>query len=132
QLTRRIPMACDFLGMSPDGNIVACAWEPDRLNSNKQVILLVDPKSGKELKKLSGHDDRITSASFTADSSRLVTASVDKTIKVWDLKTGGLTSTLTGHGGPVLSVAVNPVGLLIASGSADGTIKLGDARGRVV
>jgi len=56
QLTRRIPMACDFLGMSPGWETLWPApWEPEQeLNSNKQVILLVDPKSGKELKKTLG------------------------------------------------------------------------------
>jgi WD40 repeat protein len=130
---KRIPLVYDFLGMSPDGKTLACAWQRDRLHSDKEEIVLVDESSGKELPtRLTGHNSRITSAAFSPDNVRLVTGSEDRTIRIWDVRTGGLTATLSGHTGPVLSVALNPTGTLIASGSADGTVKLWDASGRLV
>jgi WD40 repeat protein len=43
-----------------------------------------DALSGAEVLTLKGHTDGVTSASFSTDGSRLVTASHDGTAKVWD------------------------------------------------
>ena len=40
---------------------------------------------------------RVTSASFSPDGSRIVTASADETAKVWDATTGAEVLTLKGH-----------------------------------
>ncbi len=47
-----------------------------------------DAATGKELHVLKGHQRRITSAEFSADSKQIVTASLDQTARVWDAATG--------------------------------------------
>ena len=64
---------------------------------------------------------------FSPDSRRIVSGSVDKTLKVWDAATGQETLTLKGHTERVRSVAFSPDGRRIASGSYDKTVKVWDA-----
>ena len=48
---------------------------------------------------LEGHSESVTSCAFSGDDTRVVTASDDKTAKIWDAKTGALQTTLEGHSG---------------------------------
>jgi WD40 repeat protein len=47
---------------------------------------------------------------MSPDGKQAISASWDKTLKIWDLKAGTQLRTLTGHSGPVLGVAVSPDG----------------------
>ncbi|MQL95253.1 hypothetical protein Taro_027918 [Colocasia esculenta] len=44
-------------------------------------------KSGKLLKEFRGHTSFVNNAIFTSDGGRVITASSDYTVKVWDVKT---------------------------------------------
>ena len=46
---------------------------------------------------LSGHENEVTSAAFSPDGSRIVTASADKTARIWDAATGKEIAVLRGH-----------------------------------
>lgn len=71
-----------------------------------------------------GHAEAVNACAMTADGERAVSASVDATLKVWDLKTATLLFTLQGHTGPVTSAAITPDGRTVISGSTDGTVLL--------
>jgi WD40 repeat protein len=77
-------------------------------------------KTVKETKK------NVTSVSFSADGTRIVSGSDDGSIKVWDSVIGELINTLSGHSSQVKSVSINADGTRIVSGSGDG-IKLWDS-----
>jgi WD40 repeat protein len=64
----------------------------------------------------------------TPDGRRAISASVGKTLKVWDLRTGELQHTLAGHSRPVTAVAVTPDGRRAISASDDETLKVWDLR----
>ena len=49
-----------------------------------QTARVWDARTGAELLTLKGHTGRVTSASFSPDGSRVVTASADETARVWD------------------------------------------------
>ena len=66
-----------------------------------------------------GHTDAVLSAAFSPDGSRLVTASRDRTVKIWDAKTGTEVLTLTGHSGEVNSASFSPDGSRVITGSGD-------------
>ena len=74
-----------------------------------------------------GHFNSVTSASFSPDGQRIVTASDDHTAKVWDAATGKELLTLTGHVDSVTSASFSPDGKRIVTASEDETAKVWDA-----
>jgi WD40 repeat protein len=76
------------------------------------------------LHSFTAHSHLVSSLRVSPDGKILISGSVDKTIKIWNLATGKLLRTLKGHGDEVLAVNLSPDGKIIASGSVDTTIKL--------
>ena len=62
----------------------------------------------------------------TPDGRRAVSASDDRTLKVWDLASGTELRTLAGHDHAVRAVAVTPDGRHAVSASVDRTLKVWD------
>jgi WD40 repeat protein len=54
----------------------------------------------------------------------LVSASNDRTVRLWRVRDGVLLNTLEGNTDNVNSVAFSPDGKTVASGSSDGSIRL--------
>jgi WD40 repeat protein len=72
----------------------------------------------------------IVSFTFSPDGRYIAGASLDTTVRLWDVESGGLVATLQGHIDRVRSVAFAADGRYIASGagSADGTVRLWEVR----
>ena len=76
--------------------------------------------------ELTGHTEGVNGCAVSPDGRRVVSASWDKTLKVWDLETGAEPATLTGHTGGVHGCAVSPDGRRVVSASHDRTLKVWD------
>jgi len=68
----------------------------------------------------------VNGVAVTPDGKRAVSASSDKTLKVWDVDTGRALRTLEGHSGVVHGVALTPDGMRAVSASYDNTLKVWD------
>jgi WD40 repeat protein len=76
---------------------------------------------------LSGHTGGVWSASYNADGNRIVTASYDKTARIWDSATGKSLTILRGHQDWVMSAVFSPDGKRVVTASRDRTARIWDA-----
>ncbi|MBP7962796.1 MAG: CHAT domain-containing protein [Caldilineaceae bacterium] len=78
------------------------------------------------IRTLMGHKATVWSVAVTSDGRRAVSASSDRTVRVWDLESGENVATLMGHESLVTSVAVTPDGRRAVSASIAGTVRVWD------
>ena len=82
---------------------------------------------------LHGHVGSINDAVFSPDGKWVVTASDDKTARVWEAATGQTVSELKGHSDEIDSAAFSPDGKWVATASNDKTARVWEAAtGRLV
>ena len=71
------------------------------------------------------HHGGVTSLAIRSDGKLLVSASPDRTIKLWSLPDGALLNTFSGYANSMWpQIAVSPDGTMLASGTDDNTVKL--------
>ncbi|KAI8579101.1 hypothetical protein K450DRAFT_243862 [Umbelopsis ramanniana AG] len=80
-------------------------------------------------KSLLGHNHFVQDLAISSDGQFALSASWDKTIRLWDLNTGTTTRRFIGHTNDVLSVSFSADNRQIVSGSRDKTIKLWNTLG---
>ncbi len=90
------------------------------------AVLLFNPKDGSLIRSLEGHTAGVFSVDFNKDGSRLVSASFDKTARIWDVQSGALLMTLE-HETQVYTADFSGDDKLIASGTNNGQIVIWDA-----
>lgn len=71
--------------------------------------------------ELKEHTDPVYSAQFSPDGQRIVTASDDRTARVWEATTGKPIAELKGHSAAVSSAQFSPDGQWIVTASGDKT-----------
>jgi WD40 repeat protein/tetratricopeptide (TPR) repeat protein len=86
------------------------------------------PVNSGQLAVLRGHESEVKSVAISAGGEWIVSASTDRTVRVWDAHTGEQLEVLRGHERGVISVAISPDGERIVSGSYDDTLRVWDAR----
>src|SRR5262249_50574084 len=74
-----------------------------------------------------GHNSWVHSVAFSPGGSRIVTASEDKTARIWDAATAREIAVLRGHEDPVYSAAFSPDGSHLVTASEDKTARIWDA-----
>lgn len=93
--------------------------------------LAADEEGDVDVKKsypilLEGHSAAVTSAEFSPEGGRVVTASEDGTAIVWDASTGTLIVLLQEHSAPLTAAHFDPTGDLVVTAGLDGTARVWD------
>jgi len=106
------------VAFSPAGNSIAAGtW------SGQVTVRTLDPGAPAELRLLTGHRDAVRWLAFSPDGGRLASASLDRTIRIWDLRQARAIRVLRNEGG-VVGVAFSPDGGRIASGGQDRRVRI--------
>jgi len=111
------------LVFSPDSSMLlaseASAYSPE--------AIIWDTSNWQVTKRFKGHDHQIYGAAFTPDGSRVVTASWDKSIRIWDVQSAKLVKKVSGaHDGRIYNVVI-PRGAsepIAVSGGTDKTVRI--------
>jgi WD40 repeat protein len=125
----RIPVSA--VAVSADGSRLwaGCGanWNGPRPEGGSDHKLHLWDGPTRRVVELKGHRGAIWGIALSADGSRVVTASEDSTLRVWDGKALKSQRVLTGHEGPVYCVALSPDGAYALSGGSDKTVRLWNA-----
>jgi RNA polymerase sigma factor (sigma-70 family) len=76
------------------------ATSPDRkwiAKANAKMVGLFDAGSGKEVRRLVGHEEKVTALAFTPDGNYLASGGHDKTVILWHVSTGKTLWKFTGN-----------------------------------
>lgn len=107
------------LAGSPDGTRLALAEKND--------VVLYDTRGLAVVHRLVGHQRTVTAVSFSPDGRRLVSASYDNTLKLWDVAIGREVATLHGHEFRATCVAFLDADTIV-SGGHDNQIRFWEAK----
>lgn len=105
---------------SKDGKRLATSG----LLNGRPAVVVRDQKSGSRIATLLGHAAAVRAIQFSADGTKLITGSDDKTARVWDLADAKFPElSRFQHEAAVTAVTLNADATIAVSGSADSSLK---------
>ena len=93
-------------------------------DDNYSIVWDLETGTVNSYRKLKGHTGPIVALAFSPDEKRFISASLNKTLKVWHSESGKELLTLTGHNDSIYAVTMTPDGKKLISASKDKTLKV--------
>lgn len=125
-LTRLPDFQIPDLGMAcfnEDGSVLAV---PDK--DGRVRLLAPDREERGPVDRIDGHTDWVYLLRYSPDGGTLMSASYDRTIKLWSPRNGRLLATLEGHTAEPGFAAFSPDGTKLLTGAWDNTARIWDTR----
>ncbi len=97
---------------------------PERFRGWEWRHLLALTDSSESL--LGAHNARVTALALSADGRRVVSGSLDKSVRLWDIESAGVLFTLPGNTEEVTALAFNPQGTRIVGAAKDMLVRIWD------
>ena len=91
-----------------------------------------DQQYGVPVRSFKGHSHIVQDCTVTHDGKYALSASWDKTLRLWDLQSGKCIKRFVGHKSDVMSVSIDPRATQIVSASRDKTVKVWNTVGDCV
>ena len=107
------------------------AWprkgDDKRPQMRRVIDALISALSEQHERMRLGHPDAVRSVAFSPDGKRIITASDDKKVRVWDAETGKSLRTLKAHADTIWFASFSPDGKRIVTASEDKTVRIWNA-----
>ena len=124
--TLRLARGASTCVWSPDGRYLAVNVSPD---DAKAAAVFAVQQNFKCVARLSGHSHWVRSVSWSPDGRYLTSASLDKTVRIWNAKQNfKYVATLYGHTDWVLLVSWSPDGRHMASAPGGCTLRASECK----
>ena len=107
--------------VSPEGRYIV------KVTRRSNILYLRDKKTGREW-KMEGHEKVVNAAAFSPSGEHILTASMDGTARLWDLK-GNALRVFRGHKESVNSACFSPGEKHIVTASSDRTVRFWNLNG---
>lgn len=120
------PGALYSYAVSNDGLYQCFGTSKETIGSYHYILpqIILSDIRGKNSKILSGHSNTISSIRFSSDGNHILSASWDKTIRLWSVNTCEEEQRFIGHEGFVNKAIFSPNNEKIISCGTDGTIRV--------
>jgi WD40 repeat protein len=91
--------------------------------TDEGAILILDPSTGQEVSRLTGHQGPALCVAATRDGRRLASGGADGTVRLWDTRAGTPLTQIAAHEKAVVAVAFGGDENRLASASEDGVVR---------